>query len=99
MSKRTKKNRKSANHAEAVEETRGASPPEVVETPEDQNSAEISGSDPGQIENVWRFGIWAILGAAFLLRFFWLTLKPFHHDEGVNGFFLTGLFRDGVYKY
>ena len=28
-----------------------------------------------------------------------LALKPLHHDEGVNGFFLTNLFRDGVYKY
>lgn len=36
---------------------------------------------------------------AIFLRFFWLGLKPFHHDEGVNGFFLTNLFRDGVYKY
>ena len=26
-------------------------------------------------------------------------MKPFHHDEGVNGFFLTNLVRDGVYKY
>lgn len=38
-----------------------------------------------------------LLAAA--LRFVALGLKPFHHDEGVNGFFLTGLFRDGVYKY
>ncbi len=28
-----------------------------------------------------------------------MPLKPFHHDEGVNGFFLTTLFREGVYKY
>jgi uncharacterized protein (TIGR03663 family) len=39
-----------------------------------------------------------VLVAAFL-RFFWLTLKPLHHDEGVNGFFLTDLFRKGIYKY
>lgn len=36
--------------------------------------------------------------AAFL-RFFMLDLKPFHHDEGVNGFFLKTLFKDGIYKY
>ncbi len=36
--------------------------------------------------------------AAFL-RFYNLALKPLHHDEGVNGFFLTNLVRDGVYKY
>jgi hypothetical protein len=33
------------------------------------------------------------------LRFYWLALKPLHHDEGVNGWFLTNLYRDGVYKY
>ncbi|MFN6962636.1 MAG: glycosyltransferase family 39 protein [Pyrinomonadaceae bacterium] len=40
-----------------------------------------------------------VIAAATFLRFYWLTLKPLHHDEGVNGFFLTNLFRDGVYKY
>ena len=31
---------------------------------------------------------------------FWqLELKPLHHDEGVNGYFLIALFRDSVYKY
>lgn len=47
---------------------------------------------------------WMISGAfitaiAAFLRFFQLGLKPFHHDEGVNGFFLTTLFRSDVYKY
>ena len=46
-----------------------------------------------------------LIGAAFVtviaafLRFYQLGLKPFHHDEGVNGFFLTTLFRSDVYKY
>lgn len=43
-------------------------------------------------------GALAVLVAA-ILRFYRLDLKPFHHDEGVNGFFLTTLFRDGIYKY
>lgn len=34
-----------------------------------------------------------------VLRFWDLTLKPLHHDEGVNGWFLTNLVRDGAYKY
>lgn len=38
------------------------------------------------------------LVAAFY-RFYDLGLKPFHHDEGVNGFFLTSLFRNGTYSY
>ncbi len=47
---------------------------------------------------------WLAAGAAItivsaLLRFAWLAIKPLHHDEGVNGFFLTNLVRDGIYKY
>lgn len=51
------------------------------------------------LSNVWRVGSIIVIAVAVLLRFAWLTLKPFHHDEGVNGLFLTTLFRDGVYKY
>src|SRR5687767_104163 len=40
-----------------------------------------------------------ITAVASFLRFFWLELKPLHHDEGVNGYFLTTLFRSGDYKY
>jgi predicted membrane-bound mannosyltransferase len=40
-----------------------------------------------------------ITAIAAFLRFFWLELKPMHHDEGVNGFFLTRLFREGIYQY
>ncbi|KXJ98379.1 MAG: Dolichyl-phosphate-mannose-protein mannosyltransferase [Acidobacteria bacterium OLB17] len=48
---------------------------------------------------LWLCASAAITVAAFLFRFYDLTLKPLHHDEGVNGFFLTTLFRTGVYKY
>lgn len=47
----------------------------------------------------WLAGCAAITAIAAFLRFFWLELKPLHHDEGVNGFFLTNLFREGIYKY
>ncbi len=33
------------------------------------------------------------------LRFDHLSLKPLHHDEGVNSFFLLNLARDGHYRY
>lgn len=36
---------------------------------------------------------------AFALRFAKLDVRALHHDEGVNGFFLTTLFREGIYKY
>ncbi len=36
---------------------------------------------------------------AFAVRFAKLDMRVLHHDEGVNSFFLTTLFREGVYKY
>ncbi len=47
----------------------------------------------------WLIGCLVITAVAVFWRFYWLELKPFHHDEGVNGFFMTTLFRDGIYKY
>ena len=47
----------------------------------------------------WLAGCFLITATAAFLRFWQLPLNPLHHDEGVNGFFLTTLFRDGVYKY
>jgi len=40
-----------------------------------------------------------ILVVAAALRLPELALNPFHHDEGVNGFFTTNLLRRGVYTY
>jgi uncharacterized protein (TIGR03663 family) len=40
-----------------------------------------------------------VLSAAAVLRVLDLTVKPLHHDEGVNGLFLTTLFRTGYYHY
>ena len=42
--------------------------------------------------------ILAILIAGWL-RFSQIELKPFHHDEGVNSFFLLNLAHSGEYKY
>ncbi len=47
----------------------------------------------------WLIGCFIVTAIASFLRFWQLELKPLHHDEGVNGFFLITLFRDGVYKY
>ncbi len=58
---------------------------------------EAEGSTAGDIW--WTVGCFFITAVATFLRFFRLDLKPFHHDEGVNGFFLRTLFDDGVYKY
>ncbi len=47
----------------------------------------------------WLIGCFIVTAIAVFLRFYDLALKPMHHDEGVNGYFLITLFRDGVYKY
>lgn len=50
-------------------------------------------------ERAWLILSIALLAVAAVLRFYALGLKPFHHDEGVNGFFLEKLLRQGVYTY
>lgn len=59
----------------------------------------IQNDEPKATDRFWFLSCFLITAIATFLRFFWLGLKPLHHDEGVNGFFLTTLFRDGVYKY
>ena len=41
----------------------------------------------------------AVLLVAIFLRCQDLSLRPFHHDEGVNGFFLSRLVHEGAFKY
>ncbi|MGI8555182.1 MAG: hypothetical protein ACR2LT_02345 [Pyrinomonadaceae bacterium] len=48
---------------------------------------------------LWLAGCFLITAVAVFLRFWDLTLKPLHHDEGVNGYFLRTLFNDGIYHY
>src|SRR5574338_695144 len=50
-------------------------------------------------QRLWLIACAAITAIAAFLRFYHLELKPLHHDEGVNGWFLTNLVREGVYKY
>ncbi len=58
-------------------------------------------TDDGQrtTDYLWLLNCTLITAVAMFLRFYWLELKPLHHDEGVNGYFLTNLFRNGEYKY
>jgi uncharacterized protein (TIGR03663 family) len=58
-------------------------------------------TDNGQrtTDYLWLLNCTLITAVATFLRFYWLELKPLHHDEGVNGYFLTNLFRNGEYKY
>ncbi|MET0648514.1 MAG: flippase activity-associated protein Agl23 [Pyrinomonadaceae bacterium] len=50
-------------------------------------------------ERAWMYASAAILLLAFALRVYALEMKPLHHDEGVNGFFLTNLLKQGRYVY
>jgi uncharacterized protein (TIGR03663 family) len=54
---------------------------------------------PEMSDRAWLVWSLAVLAAAALLRLVLLDLKPFHHDEGVNGFFLEKLLRRGEFKY
>ncbi len=59
----------------------------------------VQNREKRNIDYYWLLSCALIIAIAIFLRFFQLGLRPFHHDEGVNGFFLTTLFRDGIYKY
>ncbi len=42
---------------------------------------------------------WVILAVAIFLRLFLLGIKPPHFDEGINGWFVDEMVKDGYYKY
>ena len=42
---------------------------------------------------------WAIIALAAFLRFFLLGIKPPHFDEGINGWFVDQVMKNGFYRY
>jgi len=50
-------------------------------------------------DRTWFIAAVVILLVAAVLRLYDLDLVPLHHDEGVNGNFLTRLVREGIYHY
>ncbi len=42
---------------------------------------------------------WLIVAFALLLRLLWLGMKPPHFDEGVNGWFVDQMAKQGYYQY
>lgn len=50
-------------------------------------------------EWLWLAAGGTILIVSAFLRLYNYDIKPFHHDEGVNGFFLINLVRNHVYHY
>jgi len=49
--------------------------------------------------HAWWIASAAVMLVAALVRCYQLGLRPMHHDEGVNGFFLSNLMRTGVFRY
>ncbi|HKQ51063.1 MAG TPA: flippase activity-associated protein Agl23 [Pyrinomonadaceae bacterium] len=70
---------------------RQANEPAAVQ-PEQADESSIS-------PRIWWAAALLVMAAAAFVRLYALGLKPMHHDEGVNGFFLTTLYREGVYHY
>ncbi|MBA2733027.1 MAG: TIGR03663 family protein [Acidobacteria bacterium] len=83
---------KSSNRKEASDVARNTSQASAIAQPAQTDSPEISA-------RVWWIASIGILAVAAFVRLYALELKPLHHDEGVNGFFLTTLYREGVYHY
>src|SRR5689334_7964281 len=77
-------------------------PVEKIEVEKIEPEAAIENSPPAAVaadNYLWLAGCAVVTLIAAFLRFWQLELKPLHHDEGVNGFFLKTLFSEGVYKY
>ncbi|MBA3609164.1 MAG: hypothetical protein H0W43_11765, partial [Chthoniobacterales bacterium] len=45
----------------------------------------------------WIF--WGIIAFGAVFRFFLLSMKPPHFDEGINGWFVDQMMKNGFYRY
>ena len=72
----------------------------MVPSARDGESAQDWSETPGITPFIWSLCGIAIVSVAVLLRLYALDLKPLHHDEGVNGLFMTQLVRPPyTYRY
>lgn len=55
--------------------------------------------DKYRARDSWFFITLGLIAAAIFFRFFYLTLKPTHHDEGVNGWFIIQIWERGFFDY
>ncbi len=102
MSKKKKGKRPSSpktSSAAVVEEQTPQAAAAAPKPKPKKQSAEHRSADEWLTDRNWTIAAAAITALAIFLRFFQLGLKPFHHDEGVNAFFLRTLFLDGTYRY
>jgi len=73
--------------------------PSLTRAADTKATIEESDSGVGLSGRRWWLASIAILIVAAGLRFTYLESKPLHNDEGVNGNFMTQLFREGYYRY
>ncbi|PYJ84778.1 MAG: hypothetical protein DME70_10715 [Verrucomicrobia bacterium] len=65
----------------------------------------VSPADSDRWENLKRRAAeidwtpWLIVGLGAFLRFFLLGIKPPHFDEGINGWFVDQMVKNGFYRY
>lgn len=57
----------------------------------------LASPSPEREPSGWPF--WLAVGAGLALRLLWLDVRPLHHDEGVNGWFLVRLLDGYRYEY
>ncbi|HEV2882407.1 MAG TPA: glycosyltransferase family 39 protein [Pyrinomonadaceae bacterium] len=67
-------------------------------------SPAIAASTNGEVgwelsRRAWWIAYASVMLVAALVRLYQLELRPMHHDEGVNGFFLNNLIRTGIFRY
>jgi len=62
-------------------------------------SENVAPSPPAKRTAGGKWVVWGIVALALLLRLLWLGSKPPHFDEGVNGFFVDQMTREGMYRY
>ena len=95
----SKRNRKKKSQAQAAATKSAPSPKPSARAQKDSDATAACDSGAEISERAWLIASLFILMAATALRVYALDLKPMHHDEGVNGFFLTNLLREGTYHY
>lgn len=71
----------------------------ATETAETSEAIADSTVNEETSNRLWLPGSFLVVLTAAVLRLIWLPFKPFHHDEGVNGWFMTNLVRQGIFKY
>lgn len=95
----TKSRARKRRRAQKLEQREDVSPSSGVSGRKEETSAPDRAGTQEFPSWLWPAASALILATSAFLRLYDSALKPFHHDEGVNGFFLINLFRNHVYHY